>query len=121
MGSIPLSLHGNRCPREAEVYEIHLRNDFVKRYSISKANAKSRIGDWRVAVKEFAPRSEGMPVGRRAAHWSIALLPTQNREIARTWGAAFGGCCAPARKDIRYGRDIRERREFGTIEQRKEF
>src|SRR5271157_3044259 len=87
MGIIPLSLHGNRCPREAEIHKFQLRKDFVKRYSNWKANAKPRIAEWRVAVKEFAPRSEGMPVGRRAAHWSIALLPTQNREIARTWGA----------------------------------
>src|SRR5208283_1246883 len=81
MGNIPLKLHGNRCPREAEVHKIHLRNDFIKRYSNWKTNAKSRIEGWRVTVnlawiervlsgpRERTPQS--MPWMRRLTSWSM--------------------------------------------------
>src|SRR5208283_1543547 len=43
-------------------------------------------------------------------------------EKSRGLGApAFGACCAPTQWEMQVRRDIRERREFGTIEQRKEL
>src|SRR5208282_643772 len=98
MGNIPLSLHGNRCPRVAEVHEIHLRNDFVKRYSNSKANAKPRIAGRRMTVKEFAPWREGRPADGHAVPWSIALPPTQDRDIVRTWSARLRRVLRPYAK-----------------------